>query len=188
MKPARMKRGFTLIELLVVIGIITLLMAAMFSAVGKIRQRTQIGQIKNLLEKVHNALENYHLHFRTYPPDSYGGKTESQALNYFLSTGFRNTAPLKTGEVLASVNVGPLAVFEDRDLGAPVAGDGTKSIVDPWQKALRYKLDVRDFPDPLDATKITKIPIPVLYSLGVNKIDDTAANNIPSDDIFVGKK
>jgi len=183
----RNRRGFTVLELLVVISIIALLMAVLIMALGKIRERTRNGQARNLLEKMHSAMENYYLFYRSYPPDNIGGRSGSQALNYFLTTAFRVIPDGSKGEIISSMDVGPLMSFDPIELDNPVTV-GTKTVVDPWRSALVYRLLLRDFPDPRDPTLITKIPIPILYSCGTNKTDETILATTPNDDIIVGNQ
>jgi prepilin-type N-terminal cleavage/methylation domain-containing protein len=169
------QRGFTVLELLVVIAVIAILMSALFLALAKIRTRTQMGQAKNLIEKVHNALETYNLHFRTYPPSiAPGPLTGSQALCYWLTTAFRKNPNAAAGEVQATINVGPLLTLDQRDI-RPAAG-GTE-IIDPWGNALHF--DIKFVKDAMGFD----IPSPNIYSFGINKIDDGGTG----DDITVGK-
>jgi prepilin-type N-terminal cleavage/methylation domain-containing protein len=178
-------RGFSVLELLVVIAIIALLMAALISLVGKLRERTRLGEAKKLIESLQNGLETYHLHFRGFPPAPVAaatGKTNgarnSDLLRYFLGTAFRKGANASKGEVEASINVGPLINFQERelrDLGGKIC------IVDPWGQEIHYSLEMKD-----DALSF-KIPTPMLYSCGTNKLDDTADNVPANDDIVVGK-
>jgi prepilin-type N-terminal cleavage/methylation domain-containing protein len=169
------QRGFTVLELLVVIGVIAILMAALFLALSKIRTRTQMGQAKNLIEKVHNALETYNLHFRTYPPATAPGPLSgSQALYYWLTTAFRKTPNTGIGEVQASINVGPLLSLDQRDMHA--TGSGT-DIIDPWGSPLHF--DIKVVKDAMGFD----IPSPNVYSFGINKADDGGTG----DDLTVGK-
>jgi prepilin-type N-terminal cleavage/methylation domain-containing protein len=168
------QRGFTVLELLVVIAVIAILMAALFLALAKIRTRTQMGQAKNLIEKVHNALETYNLHFRTYPPTTAPGPlTGSKALYYWLTTAFRKVPNTGIGEVAASINVGPLLSLDQRDTRGTA---GAIEIIDPWGNPLSFKLlmvkDAAGF----------DIPTPQIYSFGINKIDDGGTG----DDLTVG--
>jgi len=178
------RRGFTVIELLVVISIIALLAAVLIMALGKIRERTRNGQARNLLEKMHGAMENYYLFYRSYPPDNQGGRSGSQSLNYFLSTAFRVSPDTSKGEVASSMDVGPMMQFDSIELADPVTA-GTKTVIDPWRTPLVYRLTLKDFPDPQTGV-ITKIPIPILYSCGTNRTDETISGTTPSDDILVG--
>lgn len=167
--------GFTMLEILVVIGIVGLLMAAMFAALGKIRQRTNIGQARNLVEKCASSLETYRLSFREYPdPADTPSKSGAECLHYYLATAFSKETPLKTGEVAAAINVGPLVDFEERDLRVQA---GKTEVVDPWGTPLQYKLGFVT-----DANNL-KIMVPQVYSCGINRADDSGAG----DDISVGK-
>jgi prepilin-type N-terminal cleavage/methylation domain-containing protein len=183
---SRSPRGFTVLEVLMVIAVIVLLMAVLFMAMSKMRERTRMAQAKNMLEKMHAAMEAYYLHFRAYPPDNFGGRSGSQSINYFMTTAFRTTPALPKGEVLSSMDVGPMMSFEERELDNPTTA-GTKTIVDPWRTPIVYRLQMKDFPDPQTGV-ITKIPIPVLYSCGTNKIDETISAATPTDDIIVGNQ
>jgi general secretion pathway protein G len=60
--------GFTMIEMIMVIAIISLLMAVLGLMLSKLKERTRLGQTKNLLQNVQKALEVYNMKFRTYPP------------------------------------------------------------------------------------------------------------------------
>lgn len=169
------RRGFTMLELLVVIGIIGLLMAALFAALAKIRQRTAIGQARNLVEKCASALETYRLNFRLYPnPADTPTWTGAQCLYYYLATPFRKELPLKPGEVAASINVGPLVQFEDRDY---VKSGSKTEVVDPWFTPLIYKLNTVKDADNLD------IYVPQIYSCGTSRTDESGGG----DDITPGK-
>ena len=179
------RAGFSLLELLLVIAIIAFLIAGLFTAVSKLRTRTALGQTKNLLEKLHNAMETYNLNFRAYPvpPDATGTLVNNQALYLFLASGFRKGASVARGEVEATVNVGPLVKFEERDL-KEVAG--VKTIRDPWGSHLGFKVERRTFTDPVDATKSTKVDIPIIWSFGINTVNDLEGMSPPGDDIIVG--
>jgi prepilin-type N-terminal cleavage/methylation domain-containing protein len=178
--------GYTILEMLIVIAIILILIAGLFSALSKLRDRTRKGQAHTLIEKLSSAIENYNLAFRSYPPDvGPGGSTGSQALNYFLTTTF-NTAPnVARGEVYANINYGPATMLEDVEKGPPTAGT-IQSIVDPWKSAIVYRFENRTVKDPL-TNAVSTIQVPVLYSIGVNKVDDTLPNNVPNDDISLGQ-
>jgi type II secretory pathway pseudopilin PulG len=187
MKSARKSTGgFTVLEVLMVIAVIVLLLAALFMMMGKLRERTRQAQAKNMLEKMHAAMENYYLHFRSYPPDNYQGRSGSQSINYFLTTAFRTNPVVANGEAQSSMEVGPLMSFEERELDNPVTA-GTRTLIDPWRTPLVYRLQLKDFPDPQTGV-VTKIPIPVLYSCGTNKVDETVSGITPSDDIIVGNQ
>jgi len=167
--------GFTVIELLVTIAIIAFLMVALFMGLSKIRQRTQAGQAKNLIEKVHSALETYNLKFRTYPPTATpSGLTGSKALYYWVATAFRKAPDLSKGEVAASINAGPFMSFDQRDLRLNGA---EQEIVDPWGKALHFSIE-----SVKDAAGFD-IESPKVYSFGVNQADDLGTG----DDIVIGK-
>jgi len=167
--------GFTVLELLVTIAIIALLMAALFMALSKIRQRTQNGQARNLIEKVHSALETYNLKFRTYPPATTpSGLSGSQALYYWVATAFRKTPDGSKGELYATINVGPLMSMDQRDLKLNGAN---QEIVDPWSKPLHFSITSIK-----DAVGFD-IESPHVYSFGINQTDDGGAG----DDVLVGK-
>jgi prepilin-type N-terminal cleavage/methylation domain-containing protein len=167
-------RGFSILELLVVVAIISLLMAALVALVGKLRERTRMGEAKNLIEKLQNGLETYHLHFRGFPASNAAGYTQSEVLRYHLGSAFKRGANTAKGEVEASINVGPLIAFQPkelRDVG------GRTIIVDPWGKEIHYTLEMKK--DGLNFD----IPTPLLYSFGTNGIDDGGTG----DDLVVGK-
>ena len=212
---SRRPLAFTLIELLVVIGIASMLIALLFAALSKLRSRTKRGQAITLVEKVANAVEAYHFAFRAYPPfppaavpappalctpaavgATYTGpdgvgRTASQTLNYLLTTAFRvspSPDPAKH-EAQATVDAGPFLTVDERDLANPAASDGVLSIVDPWQTPLYYYVDQRPTVDPFDNTKWVITVVPVLYSHGVNKQNDTLPGYVPAgDDIGSGGK
>jgi prepilin-type N-terminal cleavage/methylation domain-containing protein len=181
---ATKRAGFTVIELLVVIAVISLLMALLILGLAKLRNSTRVKQAGNLLQKLHTQIEHYNLYFRDYPPDTFAGRTGSQSLNYFLTTAFR-TAPTGS-EVQSDLDAGPMLKLEPSELGNPVAS-GSESIIDPWQTPLVYKLQARTYTDTMTKQTITRF-IPILYSLGVNKTDETVAGTVPNDDIVVGQK
>jgi type II secretory pathway pseudopilin PulG len=181
------RRGVTLLELLFVIGIIVFLLAAMFAGLVKLKGRTQIGQAKNLVEKIHSALETYRLKFRSYPPPSnplvyvlathtasYSTadlEKNNEELRYYLTTAFRKGANTAKGEVEAAVDGGPFITGGLNEVETSVKG-GKTYIVDPWHRPLVYKIDRRSYPDPIDATLIVKVDVPVVYSTGTNASDD----------------
>lgn len=181
----RAPRGVTLLEILVVMAIIAVLMAGLFLAVGKLRERTRLGQSRILLEKLENGIESYNLHFRTYPPDTVGDRTKSQALAYYLGTVFRKNPDVAKGEVQAGIDVGPLVTFEEQtELGVSISTEGTKSILDPWRSPLFYHLDYRGY---TTSTDVLLIGVPILYSFGINKIDDSnnATNRNPATNTII---
>lgn len=184
---ATQRRGMTLLELLVVISIIIFLMSAMFMGLTKLRSRTQIGQARNLIEKLNSALETYRLKFRSYPIPTHAlpydtvGKTplytptelarNNEDLNYFLSTAFRIGADLSKGEVESTVNGGPF-ITGGLDEQEMLVKGGKTYIMDPWHNHVVFKVERRSYPDPIDATLIVKVDVPVLYSTGINGKDD----------------
>lgn len=169
------RRGFTMLELLVVIGVISLLMAGMFAALAKIRQRTAIGQARNLVEKCSSAMETYRLNFRQYPdPADTPSWSEAQCLYYYLATSFRKETPLQADEVAATINVGPLVKFEERDYRIL---SGKTEVIDPWGTPLVFKILTIKDANNLD------IAVPKIYCCGVNLVDDNGL----LDDIAPGK-
>jgi len=190
------KAGFTLLELLVVIAVISFLMAALFVGLSKLRSRTQAGQARNLVEKLQSALETYHLKFRAYPaptnallydiPTMTAAYTfadlekNNEELYYYLATQFKKGANTARGEVEAAVTGGPFITggLNDRET---MTRSGKTYIVDPWHNLVVYKVERREYPDPLDATLKIKADIPVLYSFGINGKD----NGGVEDDISV---
>lgn len=186
------RRGVTLLELLFVIGIIVFLLAAMFAGLVKLKGRTQVGQAKNLVEKIHSALETYRLKFRGYPepanPLVYDLVTKTASyspadleknnedLRYYMTTAFRKGANVANGEVEATVNGGPFITGGLNEAETSVKG-GKTYIVDPWHRPIVYKIDRRSYPDPIDATLIVKVDVPVVYSSGTNGVDDGGAGD-----------
>jgi prepilin-type N-terminal cleavage/methylation domain-containing protein len=170
----RRRAGFTLIELIMVIAVISFLMAVLGLTLSKLKERTRMGQAKNLLEKVHNALEVYNLQFRTYPPATLGARTGDQTLYYFLATPFRTNPVAANGEVAATIDLGPLVKFEDGEMKTT---GGFTGIIDPWGSPLHFEIlmtgDAQGF----------QIPTPFIYSWGQNKQDNAGTG----DDLTVGK-
>jgi type II secretory pathway pseudopilin PulG len=178
--------GYTVLEMLIVIAIILILIAGLFSALSKLRERTKKGQAHTLIEKLSSAIENYNLAFRSYPPDiGPGGSTGSQALNYFLTTTFSTAPNVAAGQKYASINYGPATMLEDIEKGPPAAGT-IQSIMDPWKSPIVYRFEDRTVKDPL-TNAVSTIQVPLLYSIGINKVDDTLPNNLPNDDISLGQ-
>ncbi|MCW8129784.1 MAG: type II secretion system protein [Planctomycetota bacterium] len=191
-RTVQRERGVTLLELLVVIGIITFLMASMFVGLAKLRGRTQVGQARNLVEKLNGALETYRLKFRAYPnptnalvydtvakaPTYTAAELEqnNNELYYYLSTAFKKGATAAKGEVEATVDGGPFIAGGLHE-GETVVKGGKTYVMDPWHKPILYKVDRRSFPDPNDATIIVRVDIPVVYSTGTNGRDDNGAGD-----------
>lgn len=175
-------RGVTLVELLVVVGIICLLLSLLVLTLGKLRERTRISHVRVLLSQVHAALEAYHLSMRKYPPQTFNGMTETQTLNYYLTTAFRKNPNTSAGEVYSDTNGGPFMTFDQQDLALPAA-NGLKTIIDPWGSPLRYTITWRDTPSVNTQMQNSKVAVPKLYSIGMNKIDDTEKGLTPNDDI-----
>ncbi len=63
--------GFTLIEILTVLGIMGLLVAAIFVAAGSLPQKAAIEGTRGLFQQISMALKSYYGEFREYPPDGY---------------------------------------------------------------------------------------------------------------------
>jgi prepilin-type N-terminal cleavage/methylation domain-containing protein len=169
--------GFTMIELLVVIGIICLLLALLGSVLGKLRERTKMGQAKTLIEKCYSGIEQYHITFRAYPPATTpSGLTGIQALYYYIGSTFSPTPIAANGEQLSDVYCAACTQFQSHEIRP--SGAGT-NIVDPWTSPLIYRVDVQT-----DSTGAQTFQ-PVVYSCGVNKIDDGGLIN--TDDVIIGK-
>src|SRR5687768_1976820 len=125
-------RGYTLVELLIVIAVIALLIAGLFSCLGRIRDAVRRQDAKRHMEQIKSALENYNLRFHCFPPDNADGRSGAQCLHYFLTTAFSSTPDAARGEVFATVNCGPLCNFQDREMNDPVML-GSKTVIDPWR-------------------------------------------------------
>ncbi|MCW8129028.1 MAG: type II secretion system protein [Planctomycetota bacterium] len=170
----------TMLELLVVIGIISLLMAAIFGMTSRMRSRAKASTAKSLIETCQNALESYHLDFREYPPDAFGAYNGPEALAYFLTRTYRKT-PSGAGEVAATLNCGPFGRFSEqevRDLGS-----GRPVIVDPWFKPVMYKVTTQVETDVWDNTKTRTKKTIQIYSFGPDQTD----NGGTGDDVVSGK-
>lgn len=63
-----MQKGFTIIEIMIVIGIIGVLMAALYPAFRGQQKRAKQGATKVQIKQVANALELYHEDLGEYPP------------------------------------------------------------------------------------------------------------------------
>ena len=171
----RRKAGFTMIELLVVIGIITLLVAIMGTVLAKLKERTKMGQARTIVEKCYSAIEQYHMTFRAYPPaTTTSGLNGVQALHYYITTTF-NPIP-GAGEKWADTYCASCTTFQPHEFRKNGAG---YDIIDPFNTALVYRVDVQT--DQNGAQTF----MPVVYSGGVNKIDDGGLLN--TDDIVIGK-
>ena len=183
-RPARRRRyeprGFTLIELLTVIGIICLLMAILGTVLGKLRNRTKIGQAQTLVQKCYSGLEQYHMTFRAYPPATAPGPlTGDQALYYYIATTFSPNPIAANGEMWADTYCASCANFQSHE--TKVNGAGT-DIVDPWNTPLIFVVNVQT-----DQYGIQTFE-PVVYSCGMNKVDDGGPlSATPNDDIYPGK-
>ena len=169
-------RGFTLIELLVVIGIISLLLALLLTAAGSLRNRAKLGRTRMLLEKLHTGLETYNLNFMDYPPDTVNTLTGSQALYYFLTTSFRSSPDATKGEMKSSLNMGPLATFDENEVSLK---SGAAAIIDSWGNPVHFS-----YKQQTDLGTGLSINVPFIYSFGPNSVDDKAA----LDDLIAGRK
>jgi len=184
--------GFTMIELIVVISIIIFLMAALIAGTAKLRERARLASVKTLLEKVQTGVESYKLMYRAYPQPMplAPGYTNSQTLNYFLTTPFRMSPNAAQKEVYSALNAGPFADFKETEV-ADVNKSGHLGIVDCWGTELFFQyIIMQGDPDPRSgdpnnpATWKKKSWIsPQLYSFGANKKDDGGKG----DDLSAGE-
>lgn len=169
-----------MLELLVVIGIISLLMAAIFGMTARMRSRAKASTAKALIETCQNALESYHLEFRDYPPDSFGAYSNSEALAYFLTKTYRKS-PSAADEVAASLNCGPFGHFSEQELKD--LGSGRPVIVDPWYKPVMYRVSTQTEADVWDTSKTRTKKTVQIYSFGPDQADNGGAG----DDVVSGK-
>jgi type II secretory pathway pseudopilin PulG len=159
-----------------------LLMAAIFGIAAKMRDRAKLSNAKSLIETCQNALESYRMEFRDYPPETTGAYTTGpEALAFFLTTTFRKT-PSAPGESAATLNVGPFARFSEEQL-KDLNSTGRPVIVDPWYKAVVYKVTTQTDTDVWNTTKTRTKNIPMIYSCGPDRTDQ----NGTGDDIVAGK-
>lgn len=170
----------TMLEMIVVIGIISLLMAAIFGMTARMRDRAKNSSAKSLIETCQNALESYRLEFRDYPPSTIGAYGGPEALAYYLTKTFRKS-PSAADEVAASMNCGPFGRFSEQELKD--LGTGQPVIVDPWYKPVMYKVTVQTETDVWDNSKTRTKKIPLIYSFGPDRND----NNASGDDVLSGK-
>jgi type II secretory pathway pseudopilin PulG len=171
-----------MIEMIVVIGIILLLMAAIFGIAAKMRDRAKLSNAKSLIETCQNALESYRMEFRDYPPETTGAYTTgAEALAFFLTTTYRKS-PSAPGESAATLNVGPFAHFTEEQV-KDLNGTGRPVIVDPWYKPVIYKVTTQTDTDVWNTTKTRTKKIPMIYSSGPDRADQGGAG----DDIVAGK-
>src|SRR5689334_17412778 len=63
----RRQQGFTLIELLVVIGVITVLLAILIPAVGKMRQHAYTAATQATMNRIAQSINNYFNDHQAYP-------------------------------------------------------------------------------------------------------------------------
>jgi prepilin-type N-terminal cleavage/methylation domain-containing protein len=164
-------RGYTLVELLIVIAVIALLLAGLFTCLGRLRITVQRQDAKRHLEQIMAGLQNYEMRFHCFPPDNDGGRSGAQCLHYFLTTAFSRTPDAARGEVFSTINMAPLSNFQDREMADPVML-GSKTVIDPWHTPIHYQLEKRKYFDPIDPAKFVTIDTPVVYSFGPNKVDD----------------
>ena len=173
-----------MIELLVVIGIITLLMAALFAYAGKLRERARMASARRLLESVATAIEAYKMDFKQYPPSTFGAYNGDEALTYLLTTPFRSNPNPAKGEVAASINAGPYLQLQPIEL-VDVSGAGRLSIIDAWRTPIYYQLvQQKDYSvwDTSQTASFQYIYIPVMYSCGPDKISETIVDPITRAD------
>jgi prepilin-type N-terminal cleavage/methylation domain-containing protein len=169
--------GFTLIEMLVVIGIISLLVAILGSVLNKLRERTKMASVKTLIEKCYSGIEQYHITFRAYPPATTpGGLTGVQALYYYVTTTFSPNPIAANGEVWSDVYCASCTQFQAAETRPNGAGT---DIVDSWTMPLVYKMDVQTDQYGIQTFR------PLVYSCGINKVDDGGLIN--TDDVYIGK-
>ena len=171
-----------MLETLIVVGIIVLLAGLLFAFAGPMRERARRAAAKKMVESTYNAIEQYRLAFRNYPPDSYAGYTGSQALVYFLTNSFRRNPVAANGEIQSTINAGPFITYQPSELMDPTAS-GKMSVMDPWKSPLKYVVKSQVQNDVWDATKSETIYLPFIYSFGPNHADDNGTN----DDIILGK-
>src|SRR5262249_54581897 len=112
--------------------------------------------------------------------------TGSQSLVYFLTTSFRTSPDAAQGEVAASINAGPFLKFDEKELRGPVTAN-VPTLYDAFGSPIHYSVNVQNVLDPVSGALKTTLLQPVVYSFGVNKVDDSQAGTIPNDDIFYGK-
>ncbi len=175
-------RGFTLLETIVVVGIIVLLAGLLFAYAGPMRERARRAATKKLIESTYNAIEQYRIAFRNYPPDNYSGYVGSQALVYFLTNAFRRNPVVANGEILSTVNAGPFITYQPSEL-MDLTASGKMSVMDAWRTPVKYVVKTQVQKDVWDAAKSETIYLPFIYSYGPNRIDDNGTN----DDIILGK-
>jgi type II secretory pathway pseudopilin PulG len=192
--PSRVNRttraaGFTLLELLLVIFVIMLLMGALFAALAKLRQRARIAATQALIEKVKAGYETYRLKYRGYPQpipiaepapaavlSSTDVATNNNALYTFLTTAYRESPDAAKGEVLSTINVGPVIALEPNEFATPPSA-GKTCIVDAWGTPLRFYYKQRsekisNIGSGATSYTLSAALTPVLYSCGPNALDE----------------
>jgi hypothetical protein len=138
---------------------------------------TKMGLVKTLIEKTYNGIEQYHMTFRRYPPDTTpSGLTGIQALHYYLTTTFSPTPNLAAGETWADIYCASCSQYMDREIRT---ANGVAEIVDPWGAPLIYRLNITK--DEHGAEKVE----PLIYSCGPNGVDD--GGRAGTDDVTVGQ-
>jgi type II secretory pathway pseudopilin PulG len=171
--------AFTLMELLVVIGIIMLLMALLFPALGMVRRHSLKVKCQTLMAQVEAACDHYRNLNGDYP-DSLG-----------MSSAFMSgtTPRLSTDPAIGWTAVAGDLLTRIRSVD-PDHFTGT-ALEDPWRQSLRYR-PVQYYPFSAAAAKnVDKDPPPnstkfQLWSCGPDEKDDQGESS--SDDLTNWKK